>query len=373
MKKYISVFVVVLCGCQLVVDIDVPYDERLTLNSFFTADSLWQVTLTANRHILDEKSFRKIAGGTVTIYDGDQPIETLIHVGDGIYKSSTTKPAIGKAYKISAVDEKLGTVTSTSFAPLRAEISSLTLNEEPGTANKPPHVTFQLQFQDAKDISNYYQISVDVGYLYTNQTTKKDFILWQPIFLQSDDPVLKTNDEATPDGLLFKDILFDGKSVDLKFAADGVYSYSNLRVSLRTLSEDYFKYASTTQLQNRTTGDPFAQPTNVYNNIDNGYGIFAGYGESIVEYSAPKPVITEITPLQGRVGDRVIILGENFPLSNFLTVEFNGNPYTILALATLHTKNKIEVIVPQGAISGRISILSDAGTAISPVDFEVIK
>jgi hypothetical protein len=374
MKKYISLFIIVLCGCQLVVDVDVPYDEGLTLNSYFTPDSLWQVKLTANRHVLDETDFQNIETGTIIIYDGDQPIETLRHTGNGVYKSATTKPLIGKVYKISATDKKSGAVTSTSTIPTPAKISSLTFDKEPGPFGVPPSLKMKLEFQDLKYISNYYQITVNSGLFFWDPTTKKDFILWFPMHLESDNPIVKTENRAATDEFLFKDIAFDGKAVNLTFNASGPSNFPILRVTLKTLSEDYFKYASTYRLQRSTSGDPFAQPTNVHNNIQNGFGIFAGYSESIFEYSLPKPVITEISPVLGRVGDRITISGKNFPTGdNFQVVQFNGSPNRVAAPLITGTETKMELIVPQGAISGLVTIFTDAGTAISPVDFQVIK
>jgi hypothetical protein len=43
-----------------------------------------------------------------------------------------------------------------------------------------------------------------------------------------------------------------------------------------------------------TSGDPLAQPVNAYNNIQNGFGIFAGYSASVYRRTKPKPVILSI-------------------------------------------------------------------------------
>jgi hypothetical protein len=48
-------------------------------------------------------------------------------------------------------------------------------------------------------------------------------------------------------------------------------------VSLMSLSEDYFKYKLSLEKYQETAGDPFAQPVQVYSNVENGFGIFGGY------------------------------------------------------------------------------------------------
>jgi hypothetical protein len=212
-----------------------------------------------------------------------------------------------------------------------------------------------------------------VGHLYTDHITKKDFIIWGPVDLESNDPLLEADNQGPFSGLLLKDILFDGKNVGITFVStSGLYGESSFRLRLKTLSEDCFKYVSTNVLQQSTSGDPFAQPTNVHNNIENGYGIFAGYSESIFEYLSPKPIITGISPIQGRVGDLITITGENLPIESIYEyVQFNGTP--IFAPLRAKTKTKLEVIVPPGATSGRLTFHFGSGSVISPVDFEVIK
>ena len=51
-------------------------------------------------------------------------------------------------------------------------------------------------------------------------------------------------------------------------------------VQLKSVSEDYFNYFNTVSLQSWTSGDPFSEPVQVYSNVQDGFGIFAGYQSS---------------------------------------------------------------------------------------------
>ncbi|MFT6867249.1 MAG: hypothetical protein ACJA08_002089 [Cyclobacteriaceae bacterium] len=53
---------------------------------------------------------------------------------------------------------------------------------------------------------------------------------------------------------------------------------------IKKVSEEYYKYEQTSQLQFDIGGDPFSQPVPVFNNIENGFGIFAGYNGNSVKY-----------------------------------------------------------------------------------------
>jgi hypothetical protein len=87
--------------------------------------------------------------------------------------------------------------------------------------------------------------------------------------------------------LLFDDRLFDGDEYVLSVSCqearptekfpEQVFLY---KMSLRSLSSAYYNYRVTYNLQQETKGDPFAQPVQVFNNIQNGYGIFAAFSQS---------------------------------------------------------------------------------------------
>ncbi|HAS44124.1 MAG TPA: hypothetical protein DCS93_26840 [Microscillaceae bacterium] len=82
--------------------------------------------------------------------------------------------------------------------------------------------------------------------------------------------------------------------------------------------------------------------------------------------ASPLPVITSFTPVSGPIGTSVTIQGNNF--TGVTAVKFNG------ALATgynVTSSSQIVVTVPNGATTGKISVVTSAGTANSNNDFIV--
>ena len=80
------------------------------------------------------------------------------------------------------------------------------------------------------------------------------------------------------------------------------------------------------------------------------------------------PVITAITPIIGVIGSTFTITGQNFdanPLNN--NVRFIGN-FTRAAISS-NTQATIATSVPAGAISGKVSVRTPMGLAISSQDF----
>ena len=57
---------------------------------------------------------------------------------------------------------------------------------------------------------------------------------------------------------------------------DWSYKISGIRIYLHNISKSYYYYRTSLELYQNTSGNPFAQPVQVYSNIENGFGIFAG-------------------------------------------------------------------------------------------------
>ncbi len=54
--------------------------------------------------------------------------------------------------------------------------------------------------------------------------------------------------------------------------------------NLKSVTESYYQYHTTSDLQDWNEGDPFAQPVQVFSNIPNGLGILMGSTLDIFQY-----------------------------------------------------------------------------------------
>lgn len=380
MKKFISLlFIFVLSSCELIVDVDVPFDRALlTINSFFNPDSIWSANLTLNRHILDDTSFPKIENGFIVINQNGVPVDTLIHQKNGLYKSDSRKPQAGLEYEIQASAQGYETVTGKVRIPMPAPIVNVKISKGPPLPEGGPNNQITITFQDNGAEANYYHIIVEQVYESYDFRTDTLVVTRQRLYMESDDPTISDENLNWVEGILLKDIFFNGKEIGFPFTINyNDFDYAAaVVVSLRTVSEDYYNYKTTFQLQENTSGDPFAQPVNVYTNIENGLGIFAGFSESRYIYeSHPKPIITGITPVEGRAGDRIIVTGENFveTTENFYSVSFSGTQYPAYASAVRVSDNELEVIVPQQALTGKLVVYAGGRIAVSESEFQIVE
>ena len=373
MRRYLAIFFLCIFGCELVVDIDVPFEGgKLTLNSFFSPDSLWKAQLNLNRHVLDETPFQAVDNGSIVIYEGTNPIDTLISEGNGLYRSDSARPQAGKQYEVKAEAGNFQAVQAISSAPVPVELLDVETSEE--ITEEQVSTKFKILFSDDGARSDYYRIILEMAQEQYDVNTKSVIQYWQRIPLSPEDPEYENEDFNYQETIMVSDALFNGKEAELSFSTPiyGVLGYPIVVLSLQTLSEDCYRYLITSELQRNTSGDPFAQPVNVHNNITNGFGIFAGYSSSRRLWEGPKPVITDISPMHGKPGDRIIITGENFNTSPYGSiVRFDGDPYPWIASTLVVSETQMEAIVPDQAITGKIIIQTQGRVILSDGPFTI--
>jgi hypothetical protein len=289
MKRYFTfIFLFALIGCELVVDVDIPIEKRaLVLNSFFNPDSVWRAKVSLNRHILDDFGFPYVDDAEVIVFEGEVPIDTLQHDSLGYYKSDHVTAHSGKFYTLRATAPGYNKVESTSTCPEKVAVEMSPIEQSTGEFGGAIY-SFSLTFTDPPD-QNFYQIAAIREYRYQNPQTGQGFVSRNPIQILSDDTGIDDEQIPNGEGFFFPDALFNGNrfTVNVKMTPNRWGSQpqdSKYFIYFRTISQDYYKYKVTSLLQDYTSGDPFAQPVNVYNNIANGFGIFAGYTQTVFIY-----------------------------------------------------------------------------------------
>ncbi len=290
----------VLFSCEKTIQIDIPDNGRkLVVNSFFGADSVLMVSLTESRYILDNKyNFDKIADAEIRLYEGDKYIESLQMQEDSTYFGNYILKA-NNIYKIEVNSGEFPQLTAESLLPEKTEILELsaenTKDEEGYDA-----LGFTLTFKDNPEEDNYYFVEVYQRYVdhYTDYETGNDtvYVYYDQIYLYSFDP--NTLDEwGLGEGLLLNDELFNGEKYSLKFFGYGGYyayeydEYGNpventesdvsFYVYLKSVSKEFYLYYKSLAKHFEAQDEFFMEPVQVYNNIENGFGVFAGYSEDL--------------------------------------------------------------------------------------------
>jgi len=242
---------------------------------------------------LDNQVIEEINGITTSINSGTK------------FESKLILPEAKKIYTLKVEVDGVEAIIATSEIPDAVEISHASVGEisllsayevfEPVYQLIQPYdVRLSFQFSDPENQTDYYQISFyqeltlldTVASATTPDTSKILKPLSEFTFI---DESLTQNYNVTDGGILFKDTNFDGMNKEFlfepRFELDrSIYAEpSNIIIELRSISKEYYNYYTSVYRQTSQANVPFSDPFIIFSNIENGYGVFAGYNKHQVK------------------------------------------------------------------------------------------
>ncbi len=315
-----------ILGCQKVLEFDEDEIEpMLVVNCMLQPDSSVSIDLTRSVSALEtELFFPVVKDASVSFSDGyntstdfdfvsevdslysnyynfdGNPIFVVYEKGN--YVNSQIKIEPGRKYQLKVSAEGFDDVTAETEIPFMVGIDkldtfSVKVNDNFSTMNERKA---SLKFTDPVG-DNFYRIKVEnasmtvsfdpqtgeISYLnpysYTNYITSND-----PVFGYNTGTDIIDTGSGNRFGV-FTDQLFDGKQYDIEFTYTTDYQNYEAqktefflqiyRVSLVSLSRDYYYYLKTVDNQTSSGYDLFSDPVLVYTNIKNGTGILGGSAE----------------------------------------------------------------------------------------------
>ena len=274
-----------LTGCETVVEVELPeFTPQLVVNSFFSPDTVWRVNVSRSVSILSTEEPQPLSNAVVQLFKDDVPLERLTYTEDGWYQSVSHRPVSGSRYKITASADNFQSVTATDAVPQAVPVLSVSSKDTVGEWEQERKiVTFE--FSDPPAVENFYQLSLSSSH-YSGVKT-----YYNTVYFSSNDPVLASlsgfgsedSDAAfSGDYAVFSDALFSGKTYKMTVFVDYFRDEPNLSVLLSVISEDYYWYVRSDEKRQDSHDNLFAEPVQMYSNVQNGLGIFAGFISSRV-------------------------------------------------------------------------------------------
>jgi len=289
MEKKIQylVFVLLLTGCQKIVEIDLPKQEQKpVVNCLFTDSEPFKVHLSLTK-AADTENYLSIDDATVSVFADDKLLAVLPAMGAGVYRDSMFYPESNRFYSLQIHAPGYDKIRVEDYVPRYGlQVIDNDFRKNAGTDDSGYNYSeLQLKIQDIDSSSNYYGIAV-LG--------KQDNGKYSPLQITSNDTKITSEMmvEDYPDVLVFRDELFRNSetSVSVRFSYDMA-----TRFRLFTFSKAAFNYLKTLTIHNYTKDYDFwevYEPISVYSNIENGYGIFAGYSSRDYEIKPDTTVIS---------------------------------------------------------------------------------
>jgi len=315
MKPNVFIFLIYIlgiCSCSVKIELDIPDSPpQIVVNSLITKDSLITVNISKTVPMLSEGvSF--VNNAEVELLADGSFIENLHQKETGIYQSTIT-PQTGINYQIYIDVPGFNRMSSSANIPEPITITEGTIKVDSYYDQQQMQSVSEVEisFYDPPQIENYYQISFYSysfgGYAW--DTLTNTFIVTDSTryyagisYLNSKDPIIISEgdlqyyiDPGRIRSFVFSDKLLD-KNSSVKFLVGGIACNDcptgESCALLRNISYDYYKYHKSwvRQAFNQGIGNFDAtnmflvnNPNDLYSNIENGLGIFAGYSETHFE------------------------------------------------------------------------------------------
>ncbi|MXW14442.1 MAG: DUF4249 family protein [Rhodothermaceae bacterium] len=307
MRSAILVVVSFLTGCISPVELDFPgsYSPKIVVNSAFTPDSVWTVYLQQSIPYTDTIDWEEqyILDAGVYITDGQGTNERLLHVEDGIYKSSQgLHPVPGIEYALMVDAPSFTPVQAKSSAPeLTVYLDSIEELQEPDRYN-PGLYEAALSLED--QVGNHrYSIEILQVWPECNERQRYDNLPplenagtgLRPGKLESSFPGLyptpveaedASEEPSTTDGdisaVYFSDRLFEQEVVKINLTLEVQY-YGEVAPYFMIVVSNWSRELWDYRISDwRSTGFDYdyflasPRPVSVITNVENGLGFFAG-------------------------------------------------------------------------------------------------
>jgi hypothetical protein len=317
-------------------------DSKLVVNGFVCADSIVKVQLAISKPIPGvEKNTEWIDDATIKLFIDGEFAEELqnfeltyddennyndyyYYYGNenptSEYRSTQTIARVGKTYKIEVEHPDFDKAWAETTIPEAVAVDSMRseMKEVTEYGYTETRRFFHLKFTDPGNSKNYFRLT------YSETTGRPDNYYWNPetkeyeiidsikivnvhtetdLYINTDDPLLVGEDDADDflfmdagnDYNLFTDDLINGQTHELSFYTYNYTTYNDElakgefyknTTQLMTLSKEAFLYIKSSYEHRWYDEEFLTEPVQVYTNINNGLGIFAGY--SVDEHSIMK-------------------------------------------------------------------------------------
>lgn len=311
--------VVLLPACEKEIVFDGEIDDPLlVVNAWTSPDSLIKAHVSQSKFFLSNlDGFKVITNADVDLYINGQFHEQLTGDSLGMY-TGTYKAVAGDTVRLVVQAPTLGQAESSTIILPKADIISVdTIHTRQQTdvyaegldtfyVNKSTECEFRVRFRDPGDQQNYYRMVVKrrVSYEYGEEIYISDNFM--AFSLDGMDTQtggfidLIGGEENWDVQHLITDELFNGKEFILKFTHffnNTEYSQQykdmyginqstseSLVINLQSITRDTYLYLLSKNSAENSLNGFFSEPVQIFNNIENGIGIFGSYNNSVFPY-----------------------------------------------------------------------------------------
>jgi len=285
------VFITVIFSCRKLVQSDFPdFKQVPTVNSFLKADSLLKVHISLASK-LDTNELKGLENAQVQLYVDDVFKEFLTSAGNGVFTSTTIAEPL-KKYECRVDIPGYESVSCISSIPKPCHLRDIIHISVAGKDQEGmtyPAVKFT--FSNTKNEKSYYEARIRLIEFGSEQIADMYNIV-DPVLLNEGLPLSVFSNELITDTAYTMTINYiTGSSGSSNGSTIHTVLYPFI-LEVRSVSYDYYQFARQKYLYDTGRFPEFGLSSNqafqLYSNVKNGYGIFAGYSSVISDTITPQ-------------------------------------------------------------------------------------
>jgi len=283
-KLFITIFFLqTLLSCQKEITYESELKPSLVVNAIYTNEKPFTFHFSTTSLIFDP--YVTITDSLHFIFYADNKIVLdTSFISDSLVTNILPRPDVHYSFEVRS--PSFETLSAADSLPKIIDIKEATIKAPVGIDQYGEAISeAAITFQDLEGERNYYELLIyslaGIGRNYWISDGEE--IIYDPVILNEGDK------DYSPKSYFFSDELFDGSEYTIHIRKTGYGKGIKTGATLRSVSKNYYLYRKyyTRHAHNQQTGvesrDDFlymGEPQNMYTNIENGYGIFAGFQET---------------------------------------------------------------------------------------------
>lgn len=263
---------VLFSACETVVDIELPERKPvIVVSSTFSPEGEISVALTSSTSLAELENTPDIVDASVEVSEDGRRVGVMENTGKGVYRLKGLLPKENSMYSVGISAPGYEDVSADDRIPFKVECSLAGID----TNEEKEKINIRLKIKDPPLPGNHYELTL-IG-------KNKSGVIKRLIFT-SNDPSLKAErenldnmEEEEFEYADFSDLVFNGNEHEIKISIDSYLKIKEITASVASISNALYEFHRTFRKQNENSDSPFAEPIDIYSNVRNGAGIFAGY------------------------------------------------------------------------------------------------
>ena len=277
MRIYLILIIAALSlACERAIDYKIPEQpSRFSVDARILTGERLQVFVAKSEYSLGNTSPAVVSDASVVLLENEQEVavfQWISNAPDIGYYYSPFRPRPGQSYRVEVSNDELGLASGEDISLSPVNITGWEVDSS--------NLTLSISFLDPADTADFYAVR---AYL---KNEDREF----PLLLGTTDPSVDFfydfsdgifgDNFKTGYAAFLSDQTFAGATKTVKFEevffADDLGGLpESLILEVTRISEEYYRHESTKGAQYTGGDNPFAEPVQIYSNIENGYGIVA--------------------------------------------------------------------------------------------------